>query len=115
MARLYLLIAATLAFARQYYLPNPFECLGDKAALINLIAEPFIHALAFLLVGLIYRRGEAPILGSILYFITYAILVGILCLMGIFSFAWWWVLLIISIPIIITVVLCMAKARYDRC
>lgn len=80
---------------RQFVLPNPFECFGDSAILINWIAEPIIQVIAYGVVGLFYRRGAAPALGSFLYLIAYAIIIGILWLMGIFSFAWWWILIIV--------------------
>lgn len=79
---------------RQFALPNPFECFGESAALINWIAEPIMHAIAYGIVGLFYVRGSAPLLGSIAYLFTYALLTGILWVMGIFSFAWWWVLIL---------------------
>lgn len=88
---------------RQFCLPNPFECFGAYGAIINLIAEPIIHAVSFALVGLVYRRGEFPALGSFLYLIAYAAITGILALMGIFSFAWWWVLLVIAAMIAVGV------------
>lgn len=82
---------------RQFVLPNPFKCFGDKALFINLIAEPIIHAVAFSLVGLVYRKRSNPGWGSFLYLFTYAIIVGVLLLLGIFKFAWWWVLILILV------------------
>ena len=80
---------------RQFVLPNPFECFGDQAILINWIAEPIIHAVAYGIVGLIYIRGSAPVLGSIAYLFVYAAIVGILWLCGLFSFAWWWIAILV--------------------
>ena len=88
-----MVIVSTLV--RQVLLPNPFECFGDTAWLYNLIAEPIIHFLAYHLVGLVYHKGDFPVLGSLLYLLAYAAITGILALMGIFSFAWWWVALIV--------------------
>lgn len=88
------MVAFISLFVRQCCLPNPFECFGNNGEVINLIVEPVIHLLAFYLVGEVYQRGESPILGSILYLFTYAVLTGILALMGLFSFAWWWVSII---------------------
>lgn len=92
---LYPIIAVGSLIIRNFYLPNPFECFGDYAIIINWIAEPIIHTLAFGLVGLIYIHGSAPALGSILYLITYSLITGILLLMNIFSFAWWWIAIIV--------------------
>ena len=80
---------------RQFCLPNPFKCFGDAAWLYNLIAEPIIHVVAFGLVGLVYRKGDCPPLGSFLYLVAYAAITSVLALMGIFSFVWWWVLIIV--------------------
>lgn len=92
---MYGLMAVISILIRNFVLPNPFECFGDSAFIINLIAEPIIHAVAFGLVGLIYSRGEAPALGSTLYLLAYAMITGFLFLLGIFSFAWWWILTIV--------------------
>ena len=92
---LYGLFSLISVIVRQFFLPNPFDCFGYNAVLINWIAEPILQVIAYALVGLVYCRGSFPALGSILYLITYAALVGILWLMGIFTFAWWWVAIII--------------------
>lgn len=96
---MYGLMVVISILVRQFCLPNPFECFGDMAWLYNLVAEPIIHGAAFLLVGTIYRKGSFPALGSFLYLVAYAVITGILALMGIFSFAWWWVLIIVAATI----------------
>ena len=106
MKMLYAIMAVTSIIVRQFYLPNPFECFGDTAWLYNLIAEPIIHVVALALVGLIYRKGEFPALGSFLYLVAYAAITGILALMGVFSFAWWWILAVVAM--IVAVVLMLA-------
>ena len=105
MKKLYALMTIISTLVRQFALPNPFECFGDTAWLYNLIAEPIIHVVALALVGLIYRKGEFPALGSFLYLVAYAAITGILALMGVFSFAWWWVLIIVVAMIGIGVLL----------
>lgn len=92
---IYGLIAVASTVIRQFYLPNPFECFGDRAVLYNWIAGLLIHPIAFLLVGTMYRSGDCPPLRSLLYLLAYAAITGVLVLMGIFSFAWWWVLIIV--------------------
>lgn len=91
---LYGIMTIISVVVRQFFLPNPFECFGDKAIIINWIAEPIIQGLVYVVVGLFYVKGSAPELGSFLYLITYAFIVGLLWLLGIFSFAWWWILII---------------------
>ena len=95
MGKIYLLMTVISTLVRQFVLPNPFECFGDQAILINWIAEPIIHAVAYGIVGLFYIRGSAPVLGSIAYLFVYAAIVGILWLCGLFSFAWWWIAILV--------------------
>ena len=95
MRSLYGLVTLASILIRQFVLPNPFECFGEKAAVINWIAEPILQIVAYLLVGLVYQKGDMPAVGSALFLITYAVLVGILWLLGIFRFAWWWILLLV--------------------
>ena len=102
---IYGLIAIVSTVIRQFYLPNPFECFGDSAVLYNSIAGVLIHPVAFLLVGTVYRSGDCPPLGSFLYLLAYAAITGVLALMGIFSFAWWWVLIIVMAMIAVGIFL----------
>ncbi len=81
---------------RQFYLPNPFECFGVWGGFINLIASFFIAPIAYVLVGLFYEKGSFPAWGSFLYLLVYALITGVLWVMGLFAFAWWWVLLVIA-------------------
>lgn len=88
-------VATIVSFLiRQFVLPNPFECFGEKAILINWIAEPILQVVAYMLVGLVYQKGDMPAIGSALFLITYAALVGVLWVLGAFRFAWWWILLL---------------------
>ena len=94
---MYKLISILSFLIRQFCLPNPFECFGDSAILINLIAGIVIAPIAYLIVGIVYDKGSAPVAGSILYFVTYSLITGLLCIMGIKSFAWWWILLVAAV------------------
>ena len=109
--KLYAIMTLISTVVRQFVLPNPFECFGDKAILINWIAEPFIHIIAYVLVGKVYDRGSAPALGSFLYLVAYVALTGILLLMGVFSFAWWWIAIILIALIAIVVGIAYLKER----
>ena len=95
MRSLYGVVTLASVLIRQFVLPNPFMCFGEKAAVINWIAEPIMQIVAYLLVGLVYQKGDMPAVGSALFLVTYAALVGILWLLGIFRFAWWWILLLV--------------------
>ena len=92
---LYGIISTISVIVRQFILPNPFECFGDKAIIINWIAEPIIQIAAYLLVGLVYQKGSNPGFGSFLFLLTYALIVGILWVLGIFKFALWWILILV--------------------
>ena len=100
---LYGVISVISIIVRQFILPNPFECFGDKATIINWIAEPIIQVVAYLLVGLVYQKGSNPGFGSLLFLLTYALIVGILWVLGIFKFAWWWILILVIAFIGITI------------
>ena len=101
---LYAIVCVVSVVVRQFYLPNPFECFGDIALLINIVAEPMIHAIAFKTVGLMgYRSGSAPALGSFLYLVIYSVIVGLLMIFSIHSFAWWWILTVILIIVVLIV------------
>ena len=93
--KIYVIIKIISIIVRQFFIPNPFECFGNNAFLINLIAEPIIHFVIFILVRTIYQPGSDPAIGSFLYLLTYSVIIGLLCVLGIFSFAWWWVLVVV--------------------
>lgn len=109
---LYGVMVVISIIVRQFYLPNPFECFGDLSWLYNLIAEPIIHAVALALVGWVYHRGDFPALGSFLYLVAYVAITGVLTLMGVFSFAWWWVLIIVAITIALICGIGRLKERF---
>ena len=57
--------------------------------LLNLIADPIIGALTFGVVGLNYKKGSAPAIGSILYMVFYAVHIGLLyLLLWIYPIVW---------------------------
>ena len=93
---MYKLISILSVLIRQFCLPNPFECFGDSAVLINWIAGIMMAPITYVIVGLVYEKGSEPAVGSLLYLVTYALLTGVLCVMSIFSFAWWWILILVT-------------------
>ena len=94
---MYKVISVISLLIRQFCLPNPFECFGDSAQLINWVAGIVLAPVTYLIVGLVYEKGSEPAVGSLLYLVTYALLTGVLCVMGIFSFAWWWILILVAV------------------
>lgn len=56
---------------RMFLLPNPFQEI-QYGFLINIfIAEPLLHIVVFRIVGIVYKRGKAPAIGSLLYLAVY--------------------------------------------
>ena len=97
---------------RQFFLPNPFECFGDSAVLINWIVEPIIHGIAFAFVGRYYRKGDNPEAGSFMYLITYASITGFLWILGLFSFAWWWDIIVFAALIVLLALVARIKEKF---
>ncbi len=109
---MYKLMSAMSIIIRQFYLPNPFECFGDMAIFYNWMAGLILAPISFAIVGTFYRSGDFPAFGSLCYLAVYAALTGILCIMGIFSFAWWWILIVTMTIIALTVGLIYLKERF---
>ncbi len=62
-------------FIRQFLLPNPFAQLGIYGSIINMIMSVFIGCISYFIVGRLYDKYSAPVIGSILYTFVYAVLV----------------------------------------
>ena len=90
---------------RQFCLPNPFDCFGDMAILYNWIAGLILAPISFVLVGLVYERGSAPAVGSILYLLVYTVLTGLLWLLGQATFAWWAIVGMIALIVAVVVLI----------
>lgn len=100
MYKLYSIIAVISVLVRQFVLPNPFDPLGETFSItikdvviplhpfvLNLIAEPVLHALTFATVGIYYYKGHhVPALGSFLYLLFYAIHIGMIYIVSSFGF-----------------------------
>lgn len=75
---MYGVISLLGSILRQMYLPNPFMNIFDNqgiADLFNLvIGGTIISFLSYLLIGYIYKKGEAPAIGSFLYTFNYALI-----------------------------------------
>lgn len=98
---MYKIMVVISLIIRTFCLPDPFECFGNYAILINLVVEAPIHLLVYKLVGTIYSKGSFPPLGALLYLLVYCTVIGILWLMSLFSFAWWWVIIIIVLIVLL--------------
>ena len=87
---------------RQFYIPNPFEALGDglvvnvgntmsvlSPEVLNWMATLFLPAVTYAVVGLYYDRGSNPALGSFLYLLFYCVHTLLLWLVSLAGFAIW--------------------------
>lgn len=83
---MYKLFATLSFFIRNFYLPNPFADY-ELGLFINMSMEPILHLITFFLVGLFYKKGSEPALGSFLYLFFYVVHTGLLLLCGLFNFA----------------------------
>lgn len=79
---MYKIVSAISVFTRTFIFPNPFTRLFEVylantifATMVTVCADLFnlfiggtiLFAICFPLVGIIYDRGEAPVIGSLLY------------------------------------------------
>ena len=109
---MYKLIATISIILRQYFIPNPFEALGDgmmitlegsqillSPEILNWIAEPIIFTLTFGIVGLYYERGSAPALGSLLYLLFYCVHTFILWILSVLGFEEWAIIVVVILYI----------------
>ena len=97
---MYIAISSISWFVRQFILPNPFEPLGERfqialgsvqlamsPELANIILEPILYVVTFMLVKLYYKRGEDNLaIGSFCYFVLYCVHIGMVYLMSCFDF-----------------------------
>lgn len=109
---MYKIIAAISMLIRQFYLPNPFEALGDglqveicnvsvvlPPSLLNWLAEPIMWVVTYGVVGMYYQRGSAPALGSFLYLLFFCIHTGLVHLMALADFNKWIVAFLVALYI----------------
>ncbi len=110
MTKLYLALSGIFWFVRQFFMPNPFEVLGEGITItiqnspvlltpeiLNWIAGFFLPAFTFAIVGWYYSRGSFPVLGSILYMFFFCLHTFILYLI---SWVYPSIFLIVLIPVV---------------
>jgi len=97
---MYQTISALSSLIRLFILPDPFEALtvfptvaisGVQVTLapwiLNLIAEPVLHFLTFMIAGIYYKDRAWPSEGSALYILFYAVHTILLMLAAKFNFS----------------------------
>lgn len=105
---IYLGLAVMFSFVRQYFMPNPFDVLGEGVILsifgpsrlftpteLNFYAEPITHGFTLWLVSLYYERKSNPTLGCVLYMIFYCVHAFLLhCMAAAYPTVWLIVLIV---------------------
>ena len=79
---MYRIISALNGFIREEMIPNPFEFISENQLIVMLftylIGGTILHIISFNMCGVFYKRGQAPVLGSIGYMIAFSFNVWIL-------------------------------------
>lgn len=122
---MYRLMTVISTLIRQFCIANPFDALGDGVVInidhtpilltpgvLNWVAEPFLHVVTFVVVGLYYDKGSAPAFGSFLYLFIYCVHTFLLWLMSLAGFSIWVVLLIVVLYVGCHVGLTVLRAHY---
>ena len=79
---MYQIVSTLNGFIREEMMPNPFEFISDNPIIVlvftSLIGSKILKNLAYSMCGIFYNKGDAPILGSILYMFFWGLNVYIL-------------------------------------
>ena len=101
---MYQIVSMLNGFIREDIMPNPFEFISDNPIIVlvftSLIGSKMLKNLAYSMCGIFYNKGDAPILGSILYMFFWGLNVCILIKVGQFFYNIYVVCIIYSIAII---------------
>ena len=79
---MYQIISGLNSLIREEVIPNPFEFISDNQLIVDLftylIGGIILYKISFAMCGVFYNRGDAPILGSILYMMAFSFNVWVL-------------------------------------
>lgn len=82
---IYKVVKAISILLRLLVIPSPFVDTG-YGFIYNLIAEPLLHSITFVIAGLYYKKGiNDPAVGSALYLFFYWLHTGLILIMGHFD------------------------------
>ena len=95
---------------RQFLLPNPFEPLGEIANVLNYLFSSALVVLAYRMTGIIYKKGSAPAVGSVLFLLMYT--VNNLVLYGICKcYPAKWLMVLLGVIYLVGVIFILFKTR----
>ena len=79
---MYMFVRTINYFIRENILSNPFEFVSGNYLMVYLftttVGSCMLYKIAYSMCGIFYRRGQAPILGSILYMVFFILNIKIL-------------------------------------
>ena len=79
---MYKIVSVLNGFIREEMIANPFEFISDNQLVVMLftylIGGIILHIISFNMCGVFYKRGQAPILGSIGYMMAFCFNVWLL-------------------------------------
>lgn len=112
---MYQVIKSINSIIRDEIIPNPFDFISDNPVIVMLftyiIGGTVIHFISYNMVGIVYKKGQAPIIGSILYLFIYALNVWLIikinkiCLSSITT---------ISVYLILVIIIFLGSNRIKR-
>lgn len=108
---MYKIIKIISYLIRQFWLPNPFSNMFEPniAEIVNWYVGSVFVLLAYILTGIRYESEEGCYwLGSLGFLVNYAILTGLLLLIGKLTSVLW---LIIVIFLIVYILLCVLEYK----
>ena len=112
MKKIYSIMATVSFLIRIFLLPNPFETIVG-GLFINMLLEPILVGLAFLVAGFYYKKRSCPPLGSFLFCCFYATHTGLLILMS--KFGWNQIAIIIIVVLYIALHIAAKIAKEKLC
>ena len=122
--KIYAFLSMVFWLIRQFYMPNPFEVLGDGVTIVlyevpilltpyilNWLAGLVLPFFTFGVTGLYYISRSNPALGSVLYMGFFCVHVGILHLMSSIYPLYWLIVLIILAYVALHIMALILKSR----
>lgn len=125
--KLFKIVSVAFWIIRQFFISNPFEVLGEGIPVVldgkevfltpdvlNWIAGLGLPTLTFGIVGLYYKSGTAPVVGSALYMIFFLMHTGLLHLVSLAYPKIWLIFFIVVLYVGFHVFILSVKRRCEH-